>query len=136
MNFGPKNKIKVGGGLASISAVVLVMLVFFLIMAVASKKEDKPVVAEPDDSFNPAVTVVITEDNQYYLLPDETDKDKRSFDNIKEQIIAKMTDSPIKELKIEGHQLARYETVYNVAGLAQVNNWLYRLDFTRQPAED
>jgi biopolymer transport protein ExbD len=136
MNFGPKNKIKVGGGLASISAVVLVMLVFFLIMAVASKKEEQPVVTEPDDSFHPVVTVVITEDNNYYLLPDETEKDKRSFDNIKEQIISKMTEAPVKELMIQGHQLAKYETAYNVAGLAQKNNWLYRLDFTRQPAED
>lgn len=136
MNFGPKNKIKVGGGLASISAVVLVMLIFFLVMTVVSKKEVKASAPETETAFAPATTVIITKDNQYYLSPEETDKDKRSFDQIKDAIIDKVVTSPTKQLMIEGHQLAKYETVYNVVGLAQKNNWQFRMTFTKEPAAE
>ncbi len=132
MNFGQKNKVKVGNGLTAISSVVLVMLIFFLVMAVASKKEDAPVSVEPTEEFQPSLTVVITKDNEYYLLPGETAKDKRPFDEIKSLIADKMIESPTKQLKIEGAQLAKYETIYNVAALAQKNNWQYRLDFTKE----
>ncbi|ASS47920.1 MAG: hypothetical protein A3D31_01515 [Candidatus Fluviicola riflensis] len=132
MNFGQKNKIKVGNGLTAISSVVLVMLIFFMVMAVASKKEDAPPVVESTEDFQPSLTVVITKDNEYYLLPGETAKDKRSFDEIKTLIGDKMIESPNKQLKIEGAQTAKYETVYNVAALAQKNNWQYRLDFTKE----
>lgn len=137
MNFGAKNKVKVGGGMASISAVILVMLIFFLVMIVVAKKEDKPSTdTETVATFTPAITVVITKDNQYFLLPDESDKDKRSFDEIKELIIKKVVDSESKQLKIEGNQLAKYESIYNVAGLAQKNNWQYQLDYTKETAPE
>lgn len=133
MGFEPKNKVKVGNGLTSVSAVVLVVLIFFILMAVVSKKEDQTSVSPaPDNDFNPSVTVVITKDNQYYLLPGETEKDKRPFDNIKEQIVTKVVATSNKQLKIEGHRLANYEAVYNPAALAQKNNWQYRLDYTRE----
>lgn len=131
MNFGQKNKVKVGNGLTAISSVVLVMLIFFMVMAVASKKEETPAPIESVEDFQPSLTVVITKDNEYYLLPGETEKDKRSFDAIKTLIGDRMLESPNKQLKIEGAQLAKYETIYNVAALAQTNNWQYRLDFTK-----
>lgn len=136
MNLGQKNKIKVGGGLSAISAVVLVMLIFFLIMAVVSKKEEPAPILEAENDFNPAVTVVITQDNEYYLLPDETEKDKRAFDEIRDLIGSKVSTSESKQLQIQGHQLAKYETIYNVAALAQKNHWYYRLDYTKQPADE
>ncbi|MDH4471265.1 MAG: biopolymer transporter ExbD [Fluviicola sp.] len=132
MNFGQKNKVKVGNGLTAISSVVLVMLIFFMVMAVASKKEDKPIAIESTENFEPSLTVVITKDNEYYILPGETAKDKRSFDEIKTLIGDKMIESQNKQLKIEGAQTAKYETIYNVAALAQKNNWQYRLDFTKE----
>lgn len=132
MNFNQKNKVKVGNGLTAISSVVLVMLIFFMVMAVGPKKEATSAPAEATEDFEPSLTVVITKDNEYYLLPGETAKDKRSFDNIKTLIGDRMTESPNKQLKIEGAQLAKYETIYNVAALAQKNNWQYRLDFTKE----
>lgn len=132
MNFNQKNKVKVGNGLTAISSVVLVMLIFFMVMAVGPKKEATPAPTETTEDFEPSLTVVITKDNEYYLLPGETAKDKRSFDNIKTLIGDRMTESPNKQLKIEGAQLAKYETIYNVAALAQKNNWQYRLDFTKE----
>jgi len=137
MNFGAKNKVKVGGGMASISAIILVMLIFFMVMLVVAQKEDKPTTeAETTATFEPIITVVVTKDSQYYLLPDETVKDKRSFDQIKDVIIKKVVDSESKQLKIEGHQLAKYESIYNVAGLAQKNNWEYQLDYTKETASE
>jgi biopolymer transport protein ExbD len=136
MGFEPKNKVKVGNGLTAVSAVVLVVLIFFILMTVVSKKDDQTSASPaPDNDFNPSVTVVITKDNQYYLLPGETEKDKRSFDNIKDQIVTKVMATDNKQLKIEGHRLASYETIYNPAGLAQKNNWQYRLDYTRETEE-
>jgi biopolymer transport protein ExbD len=132
MDLKQKNKVKVGGGLSAISSVVLVMLVFFLIMAVISKKDEKTAVLEPDDDFVPAVTVMVTQDNEYYLLPDETERDKRSFDEIRDLIGSKVVASESKQLQIRGHQLAKYETIYNVAALAQKNHWQYRLDYIKQ----
>jgi biopolymer transport protein ExbD len=136
MDLKQKNKVKVGGGLSAISAVVLVMLVFFLIMTVVSKKDEKAAIPEADDDFTPAVTVVITQDNRYYLLPDETDRDKRSFDEIRDLIGSRVVASETRQLQIRGHQLAKYETIYNVAALAQKNHWQYRLDYTKQPADE
>ena len=113
------------------------MLIFFLVMIVVAKKEDKPSTdTETVATFTPAITVVITKDNQYFLLPDESAKDKRSFDEIKELIIKKVVDSESKQLKIEGNQLAKYESIYNVAGLAQKNNWQYQLDYTKETAPE
>lgn len=132
MGFEPTNKVKVGNGLTAISAVVLVVLIFFMLMIVVTKKEAQVTVPAQDNDFNPSVTIVITKDNQYYLLPGETEKDKRSFDAIKEQLVTKVMATDNKQLKIEGDQLAKYETVYNPAALAQKNNWKYRLDYTRQ----
>ncbi|MES2557233.1 MAG: biopolymer transporter ExbD [Bacteroidota bacterium] len=132
MNFGQKNKVKVGNGLTAISSVVLVMLIFFMVMAVGTKNENTPAVVEQTEDFEPSLTVVITKDNEYYLLPGETEKDKRSFDEIKTLIGDRMLESPNKQLKIEGAQTAKYETIYNVAAMAQKNNWQYRLDFTKE----
>lgn len=137
MNFGPRNKIKTGGGLNAVYAVVLVLLVFFLLMVIATKQEnEKEVVVASENNFNPAITVVVTKDNLYYIALSETEKDKRPFDAIRELIGEKVLASDSKQLKIEGHQLAKYETVYNVVALAQKNNWPYRLDYTRMTADE
>lgn len=130
MNITQRNKIKVGNGLTAISSIVLVMLIFFMVMAVATKKESSADDKEHATVFDPVLTVVVTEDDQYYLLPGETEKDKRYFDDIKQQIADKITVNEHKHLKIEGHKLAKYETIYNVAHLAEINNWEYRLFYT------
>lgn len=130
MNITQRNKIKVGNGLTAISAIVLVMLIFFMVMVVALKKDTSAGEKDQKEVFDPVLTVVITEDNQYYLLPGETEKDKRYFDDVKQQIADKMTVNEHKHLKIEGHKLAKYETIYNAAHLAEINNWEYRLFYT------
>lgn len=130
MNITQRNKIKVGNGLTAVSAIVLVMLIFFMVMVVAVKKEDPSKAKDDTELFDPVLTVIITEDNQYYLLPGETEKDKRYFDDIKEVVGQKMSANEHRHLKIEGHKLAKYETIYNIAHMAEINNWEYRLFYT------
>lgn len=136
MNITQRNKIKVSNGLTAVSAIVLVMLIFFMLMAVATKKETPEKSGDKTEVFDPVLTVVITEDNQYYLLPGESEKDKRGFDNIKQLIADKVNVNEHKHLKIEGHKLAKYETIYNAAHLAEINNWEYRLSYTADQEGD
>ncbi len=128
MNLGTKNKVKVEGGMASMTDLVFLLLIFFIIMSLMSNNQvtvDLPEATSdipPEQNRVPAI-VVITEDNQYVVLPGGSMDQPLEFEDIKELAAAAVESSGEMKLKIAGHRKASYEAIFNVLALSQANGW-------------
>ena len=128
MALESRNKIKAEGGLASMTDLVFLLLIFFIIMSLMSNNQTPIDLPKPSDNIKPdtdpvPATVIITQDNKYYVTPGETVKDAREFEAIKEKVMTEVTNSNKLKLKISGHKEANYEAVFNVLAMAQANGW-------------
>jgi len=128
MNLGSRNKIKMEGGMSSMTDHVFLLLIFFIIMSLMSNnntpidlpeaKEEIPTSPDPVDA-----AVIITEDNKYVVMPGGDLEQPMEFEQIKELASAAVQSSGKMKLKIAGHKKASYEAVFNVLALAQANSW-------------
>ncbi|MFT5860340.1 MAG: biopolymer transport protein ExbD [Flavobacteriaceae bacterium] len=128
MGMSSKNKIKVEGGMSSMTDLVFLLLIFFIIIAIMSNDATPMDLPNPDTELDPipekvSPTVLVTEDNLYVVLPGGDIKNPLPFDDIKEQALGVVTNSGKAKLKIAGHRLADYEAVFNVLALCQANEW-------------
>ncbi|MBI2259412.1 MAG: biopolymer transporter ExbD [Flavobacteriia bacterium] len=128
MNLSSRNKIKVEGGMASMTDLVFLLLIFFIIMSLMSNNQTPIDLPKPDDDIKPVQdpvtpTVVITEENTYFVLPGENQTNARKFEDIKSKVQQEVEASNKSKLKIAGHKNAHYESVFNVLALAQANGW-------------
>ena len=128
MNLGSKNKIKVEGGMSSMTDLVFLLLIFFIIMSIMSNEYtpvDLPKVEEnipkPKDPVTP--TVVVTEEGGYVVLPGGDLEAPMEFEDIRGLADAVVTESGEMKLKIAGHRKADYEAVFKVLALCQANGW-------------
>lgn len=136
MGLSSNNKVKIEGGMASMTDLVFLLLIFFIIMSLMSTQNTK--VDVPQNSELPtipdpkAVTLVITEDNQYVLFPGGDMNDPRAeIEDIKGEVQAAVMENGEMKLKIEGHRKADYEAVFAALALAQVNGWDPVLSYTK-----
>ena len=72
MDFNSRNKIKIEGGMASMTDLVFLLLIFFIIMSLMANNQtpiDLPKTEEslPTDTNPVELIVVITEDNLYQI---------------------------------------------------------------------
>ena len=128
MDLRPRNKVKVEGGMASMTDLVLLLLIFFIIMSLMANnqtpidlpkpEENLPTVQDPVEAM-----VVITEDNRYVVMPGGDMSNPMDFDEIKEITGAAVAKSRKLKLKVAGHRKASYEAIFNVLALAQANGW-------------
>jgi biopolymer transport protein ExbD len=127
MNFSSKSKVKIEGGMASMTDLVFLLLIFFIIMSLMSNNQtpiDLPEAADlPSDRDPVTATVIITENNQYVVLPGGSLDAPMEFDEIKELASSAVEGSGQMKLKIAGHRKASYEAVFNVLALSQANAW-------------
>ncbi|MDB2657592.1 biopolymer transporter ExbD [Crocinitomicaceae bacterium] len=128
MDLRSNNKIKVEGGMASMTDLVFLLLIFFIIMSLMSN--NTMTVDVPKDSDLPQetkpvnVTVVITEDNGYVVKPGgDVNAPRAEFKDIVPELNAAMDESQDFTLRIEGHRLADYEAVFKVMAYADVQQW-------------
>ncbi|MFK7784192.1 MAG: ExbD/TolR family protein [Crocinitomicaceae bacterium] len=129
MGLGSQNKIKVEGGMSSMTDLVFLLLIFFIIMAVMSNDTTPLALPNPDDvtlpknpeKVNPAV--IVTEDNRYVVIPGGDMNAPMDFDEIKELTSSVVIESGKPSLKIAGHKNADYEAVFKVLALCQANEW-------------
>jgi biopolymer transport protein ExbD len=136
MDLSSKNKIKVEGGMSSMTDLVFLLLIFFIIMSLMSNNDIPVDLPKPSDEVNPVQdkvtpTVVISEDNLYFVLPGEKDENKRSLEEIKEKIITEVNNSGKSKLKIAGHRKADYDAVFQVLALAENNGWTPSLAYSK-----
>ena len=133
MGFGTNNKIKVEGGMASMTDLVFLLLIFFIIMSLLSNNQTPIDLPETSEDIHPVQdpvtpTVVITEDNRYVVMKGGdmiggSMDQPLEFEDIKEIAANAVNESGEMKLKIEGHRKADYEAVFNVMALAQLNGW-------------
>ena len=128
MDLRPRNKVKVEGGMASMTDLVFLLLIFFIIMSLMANnqtpidlpkpEENLPTVQDPVEAM-----VVITKDNRYVVMPGGDMSNPMDFDEIKEITGAAVAKSQKLKLKVAGHRKASYEAIFNVLALAQANGW-------------
>jgi biopolymer transport protein ExbD len=128
MNFSTRNKIKVEGGMASMTDLVFLLLIFFIIMSLMANNQTPIDLPKPDESLKPVkdpveATVVITENNQYVVMPGGDMAKPMEFNQIKELAAAAVQKTGKQKLRIAGHKKASYEAVFSVLALAQANGW-------------
>lgn len=129
MGLGSKNKIKIEGGMSSMTDLVFLLLIFFIIMSIMSNDTTPLALPNPDDislpknpdNVNPKV--VVTEDNRYVVMPGGDMNAPMEFDEIKELALGVVMESGKPSLKIAGHKNADYEAVFKVLALCQANEW-------------
>lgn len=129
MNLTSGNKIKVEGGMASMTDLVFLLLIFFIIMSLMSNQQTPLDLPKPNDVELPTdpnqvtPTVNITEDNMYVVTPGGDFEKPMSFDEMKGKAQEVVENSGETKLKIAGHRNAKYEAVFQVLALAQANSW-------------
>jgi biopolymer transport protein ExbD len=128
MNFSSKSKVKIEGGMASMTDLVFLLLIFFIIMSLMSNNQtpiDLPEAKEsiPTDKDPVTATVIITEDGHYVVMPGGSMDKPMEFEEIKELTASAVESSREMKLKIAGHRKASYEAVFNVLALSQANGW-------------
>ena len=128
MGLGSRNKVKIEGGMASMTDLVFLLLIFFIIMALMSNPQARVDVPEGPPELEPISTpteptVVITENNEYVVFPGGKLEEPRTFEDIQGETQAAVANSGKLTLKIEGHREADYEAVFKVLAMAQINGW-------------
>ena len=128
MNLGTQNKVKIEGGMSSMTDLVFLLLIFFIIMSIMSNDYTPVDLPNPDTELPSTqdrvpATVIITEDNQYVVMPGGTIENPMTFEDIKALAAAAVTESGELKLKIQGHKKAEYEAVFQVLALCQANGW-------------
>jgi biopolymer transport protein ExbD len=128
MNFNTRNKIKVEGGMASMTDLVFLLLIFFIIMSLMANNQTPIDLPKPDESLKPVkdpveATVIITENNQYVVMPGGDMAKPMGFDQIKQLAAGAVKKTGKPKLRIAGHKEASYEAVFRVLALAQANQW-------------
>lgn len=128
MDFGSRNKVKIEGGMASMTDLVFLLLIFFIIMSLMSNNQTPIDLPETDQDIKPVVdpveaTVIVTEDNMYVVLPGGSMDQPMEFEEIKELAASAVEKSGKMKLKIAGHRKASYSAVFNVLALSQANAW-------------
>jgi len=128
MDLGTRNKVKIEGGMASMTDLVFLLLIFFIIMSLMSQDQTPIDLPKPNeeltkvpDPVNP--TVIITEDNRYVVMPGGDMDSPMEFEDIREITASVVESSGKSKLKIAGHRNADYEAVFNVLALSQANGW-------------
>lgn len=128
MDLGSRNKIKIEGGMASMTDLVFLLLIFFIIMSLMTNQQTPIDLPKPDDKIQTdtdqiPVILIITEENKYYLQNGETAKDARDLDLIKEKVMQEVENSGKLKLKIAGHRKASYDAVFQALALSSANGW-------------
>ncbi len=126
MGMSSKNKIKVEGGMSSMTDLVFLLLIFFIIISIMSNDTTPLDLPSPDETLPKTTdkvkpTVVVTEDNLYYVLPGGDPDNPMPFDDIKVLAMNAVEEANEVQLKIAGHKLADYEAIFNVLALCQAN---------------
>ncbi|MGB1103316.1 MAG: ExbD/TolR family protein [Crocinitomicaceae bacterium] len=128
MNLGRRNRVKMEGGMSSMTDLVFLLLIFFIIMSTMAQKGVN--VNLPSDkkttSVDPTVTILnvgVTENNTY-VLDDNLDLEYQTFEEVEPIIVAKMAENPEEQkIKVSGDRNADYEYVFRLIAMAKRNGW-------------
>jgi biopolymer transport protein ExbD len=137
MAFDSQNKVKIEGGMASMTDLVFLLLIFFIIMSTMAEKNTPVELPQPSEKLdkskeNTTTTVVITEDDMYQIMLSESSKSNNPFgiktegaayEQMREFLISEVERTPEKKVKIAGSRKASYEAVFQVLALSKARGW-------------
>lgn len=136
MGFGTQNKIKIEGGMASMTDLVFLLLVFFIIMSTMAEKNTPVELPKPTEKLdtskeNTTTTVIITEDDLYKVMMSNSDAanpygpktDGVALEELRDFLISEVENTPEMKVKIAGARTASYEAVFQVLALSKARGW-------------
>jgi biopolymer transport protein ExbD len=136
MGFGTQNKIKVEGGMASMTDLVFLLLVFFIIMSTMAEKNTPVELPKPTEKLdtskeNTTTTVIITEDDLYKIMVSSSQATNPygpktpgfALEELRDFLIAEVENTPEMKVKIAGARQASYEAVFQVLALSKARGW-------------
>ena len=105
MDFRSRNKVKAEWGMASMTDLIFLLLIFFIIMSLMSNNQTPIDLPEAQENIPPSqdpveATVIVTEENQYVVMPGGSLENPMEFDQIKELTAAAVERSGKLKLKI------------------------------------
>ena len=131
MNFKQNNKIKVEGGMASMTDLVFLLLIFFIIMSLMAQNQTPLDLPESNEKLKTDQTLaeptVIVKANSKYVVMYEntamTDTTGVDYNTMVPAIEKAVAQSKKTVIRIAGHKEADYDAVFKVLGLAQSRSW-------------
>lgn len=119
MDFSARNKIKLEGGMASMTDLVFLLLIFFVIMSLMANNQkpvDLPKASEEVKSSKDPVqpTVIITENNSFVFIYGKQSKESKIFEELKPVIEVAVEKTKKNKLRIAGHKKAKFSYVHEV----------------------
>ncbi len=137
MGFGTQNKIKIEGGMASMTDLVFLLLVFFIIMSTMAEKNTPVELPQPTEKLdtsmeNTTTTIVITENNLYQIMLSGVNETNNpygiktegvSYEEIRDFLISEVEKTPEMKVKIAGSRKASYEAVFQILALSKTKGW-------------
>jgi biopolymer transport protein ExbD len=136
MGFKTQNKIKIEGGMASMTDLVFLLLVFFIIMSTMAEKNTPVELPKPSEKLetskeNTTTTIIITEDDLYKIMlsnstfenPYGPKTDGVDLMQLKDFLISEVEKTPEMKVKIAGARSASYEAVFQVLALSKARGW-------------
>ena len=136
MGFKTQNKIKIEGGMASMTDLVFLLLVFFIIMSTMAEKNTPVELPKPSEKLetskeNTTTTIIITEDDLYKIMlsnstfenPYGPKTDGVDLMELKDFLISEVEKTPEMKVKIAGARSASYEAVFQVLALSKARGW-------------
>ncbi|MCH2233775.1 MAG: biopolymer transporter ExbD [Crocinitomicaceae bacterium] len=133
MDLGRRNKVKLEGGMSSMTDLIFLMLIFFIIMSTMAKNTlpvDLPSNSSANkDNADGPVEIGITENNTYFFDPNNPEN--YTFEEVIGVLEQKMAESGQENLKISGDKAANYETIFNIIALAKQKEWKPVLTYSK-----
>lgn len=137
MGFGTQNKIKIEGGMSSMTDLVFLLLIFFIIMSTMAEKNTPVELPQPVENLetskeNATTTVVITENDLYQIMLSDASNTTNpygvktegvSYEEIRDFLIQEVEKTPEMKVKIAGSRKASYEAVFQILALSKAKGW-------------
>ncbi|MDB4649565.1 biopolymer transporter ExbD [Crocinitomicaceae bacterium] len=128
MSLNQRNKIKIEGGMASMTDLVFLLLIFFIIMSLMANNQtplDLPKAEQnlPTDQTPVEPTVLVLENNNYIVKIGDKESEEVTYEEMEGLITSAVEESGKTKVRIAGHKQADYESVFKVLGLSQYNGW-------------
>lgn len=145
MNLNQRNKIKIEGGMASMTDLVFLLLIFFIILSLMANNQtplDLPQANENTKTDPERITPTVIVLNR---IPKEGENQKLyqvaqegqplsgllDYESMKSEISKAVTASGKTKVRIAGEKTAYYDAVFQVLILAQSQEWQPVLAFDK-----
>lgn len=125
MNLGRRNKVKVEGGMSSMTDLVFLLLIFFIIISTQANNVlpvDLPKNTNATTSPKQGKVEIGVKENSMYFFDDPT-TENYTFEEATQILDAKMSEQAEKTIKISGDKVANYEAVFRIIALAKQREW-------------